>query len=60
MSKYVVVFLLIFMILSSSAWAKTVVDEIKARGELVVGSDAAYPPFEFVDKDGNIVGIDID
>ncbi|HHV80456.1 TPA: basic amino acid ABC transporter substrate-binding protein [bacterium] len=60
MSKYVVVFLLIFMVLSSSAWAKTIVDEIKARGELVVGSDAAYPPFEFVDKDGNIVGIDID
>lgn len=60
MPRYLVVFLLICMILSSSVWAKTIVDEIKARGELVVGSDAAYPPFEFVDKDGNIVGIDID
>lgn len=60
MPRYLVVFLLICMVLSSSVWAKTIVDEIKARGELVVGSDAAYPPFEFVDKDGNIVGIDID
>jgi polar amino acid transport system substrate-binding protein len=48
------------MLFSTVAWSKTVLDEIRARGELVVGSDAAYPPFEFVDKDGNIVGIDID
>lgn len=60
MSKYVVLFLLFCMLFSTIAWAKTIIDEIKARGELVVGSDAAYPPFEFVDKDGNIVGIDID
>lgn len=60
MSKYVVLFLLLCMLFSTAVWSKTIVDEIKARGELVVGSDAAYPPFEFVDKDGNIVGIDID
>jgi glutamine transport system substrate-binding protein len=60
MSKYVVLFLLVCMLFSTVAWSKTVLDEIRARGELVVGSDAAYPPFEFVDKDGNIVGIDID
>ncbi|MCX7795000.1 MAG: basic amino acid ABC transporter substrate-binding protein [bacterium] len=60
MSKYVTLFLLLCMLFSTVAWSKTIIDEIKARGELVVGSDAAYPPFEFVDKDGNIVGIDID
>ncbi len=60
MSKYVVLFLLLCMLFSTVAWSKTILDEIRARGELVVGSDAAYPPFEFVDKDGNIVGIDID
>ncbi|MGC8971297.1 MAG: basic amino acid ABC transporter substrate-binding protein [bacterium] len=60
MSKYIVLFLLFCMLFSTIAWSKTIVDEIRARGELVVGSDAAYPPFEFVDKNGNIVGIDID
>lgn len=60
MSKYLVLFLLFCMLFPTIAWPKTIIDEIKARGELVVGSDAAYPPFEFVDKDGNIVGIDID
>ena len=27
---------------------------------LVVGSDTTYPPFEFVDQDGTIVGFDVD
>lgn len=58
--KLLAVILAIFLILPAFAWSKTIVDEIKARGELVVGSDAAYPPFEFVDAKGNIVGIDVD
>lgn len=28
--------------------------------ELKIGSDTTYPPFEFVDKDKNIVGFDVD
>lgn len=32
-----------------------ILDEIKKRGKIVVGTEAAYPPFEFV-KDGKIVG----
>lgn len=34
-------------------------DEIKKRGKLVVGTEAAYAPFEFV-EDGKIVGYDKD
>lgn len=36
------------------------VDSIKARGVLIVGTSADWPPFEYVDKNGNIVGIDIE
>ncbi|MDQ7029868.1 MAG: transporter substrate-binding domain-containing protein [Ardenticatenia bacterium] len=28
--------------------------------EITIGSDTAYPPFEFVDENGNIVGFDVD
>lgn len=36
------------------------VEKIKARGVLIVGTSADWPPFEYVDKSGNIVGIDIE
>ena len=31
-----------------------------ALGTVVVGTNAEYPPFEFVDEEGNIVGFDVD
>jgi polar amino acid transport system substrate-binding protein len=34
-------------------------DEIKSRGELIAGTEARYPPFEFV-KEGKIVGLSAD
>ena len=34
-------------------------DEIKERGELIVGTEARFPPFEFV-EDGEIVGYSTD
>lgn len=40
-----------------------VLEKIKAAGEVVVGTSADYPPFEFYlmnDKEEDIVGIDID
>ncbi len=43
--------------------AGTKLDEIKKAGKLVVGTSADYPPYEFHllnDKDGDLVGIDID
>lgn len=39
------------------------IDKIKEAGKLVVGTSADYPPYEFHllnDKDGELVGIDID
>jgi len=36
------------------------VSEIKKKGELVVGTDATYPPMESLDQEGNVVGMDID
>ena len=35
-------------------------EAIKQAGKIVVGTSADYPPFEFVDESGNIVGFDID
>lgn len=39
---------------------KSSINEILARGELRVGFDAGYMPFEMTDKSGNYIGFDID
>lgn len=44
---------------SAQAAAPSYVDKIKARGKLIVGTSADWPPFEYV-KDGEVVGIDIE
>jgi polar amino acid transport system substrate-binding protein len=36
------------------------IDKIKSRGKLIMGTSADWPPFEYVDKQGNIVGIDVE
>lgn len=35
------------------------VADIQAKGKLVVGTEAQYPPYEFKDADGNIIGFDM-
>jgi polar amino acid transport system substrate-binding protein len=35
-------------------------EAIKQKGEMVVGTSADYPPFEYVDSAGNIIGFDIE
>ena len=40
---------------TTSAQAESLMDKIKAKGEVTVATEAALPPFEFV-KDGEIVG----
>lgn len=35
-------------------------EKIKSRGTLIMGTNPDYPPFEFKDKDQNIVGSDIE
>ncbi len=39
---------------------KSTLEEILKRGELRVGFEAGYMPFEMTDKKGNFVGFDID
>lgn len=43
------------MLASGPAFAETTLEKIKRTGTLTVGTEAAFPPFEFV-KDGKIVG----
>ncbi|MDO5707453.1 MAG: transporter substrate-binding domain-containing protein [Andreesenia angusta] len=35
-------------------------EKIKEKGEVVLGTSADYPPFEFMDKEGNFLGMDIE
>ena len=46
--------------LASAAMAGPVMDRILKKGELVVGTAADYPPFNFKASDGTIMGLDID
>ena len=41
------------------ASAEGAVDKIKAAGELVIGTEATYGPYEFLDDDSNPIGCDI-
>jgi len=38
----------------------TYLDTIMAKGKIVVGTSADYPPFEYVDEEGNFAGFDMD
>lgn len=35
------------------------IDQIKSKGVLVLGTEATYPPYEYIDDDGNFAGCDI-
>ncbi|HHV79025.1 MAG TPA: transporter substrate-binding domain-containing protein [Firmicutes bacterium] len=39
---------------------KSTIDRVKEKGELVVGTAPGYFPFEMIDKQGNIIGFDVD
>lgn len=59
----VLLFLFVATQLCENLAAETKIDRIKKAGILVVGTSADYPPYEFHmlnDKDGELVGIDID
>lgn len=40
--------------------ADDLLDEVLAAGVLVVGTDAAYPPFSFLNEEEELVGFDVD
>ncbi len=58
---------LLGLLLSGPLWAddpelakKSTLEEILARGKIVVCSDIPFEPFEFEDEQGNLVGFDVD
>ncbi|MGQ0618879.1 MAG: transporter substrate-binding domain-containing protein [Panacagrimonas sp.] len=43
-----------------SLWEKSTLNQILRRGELRVGLEAGYMPFEMLDRNSNLIGFDID
>lgn len=41
-------------------WKNSTLNKIKEKGELRVGMEPGYMPFEMKDKKGNIIGYDVD
>ncbi len=63
--KKILAVMLIFLSLNVMAsdlnlWKKSTLNEILQRGELRVGLEPGYMPFEMKDKKGNIIGFDVD
>ncbi|MDI6823167.1 MAG: transporter substrate-binding domain-containing protein [Bacillota bacterium] len=44
----------------SQAQPQSMIERVRKKGELVVGTAPGYYPFEMIDKKGNIIGFDID
>ena len=44
----------------SALWEQSTLNQILKRGELRVGLEAGYVPFEMRDRQGNIIGFDVD
>ncbi|WP_427365987.1 basic amino acid ABC transporter substrate-binding protein [Candidatus Caldatribacterium saccharofermentans] len=59
MKRFLVPAVLAILLVGSIALASTL-EEIKARGKIYIGTDATYPPMEFHNESGEIVGFDID
>ncbi|EOD00586.1 amino acid ABC transporter substrate-binding protein [Caldisalinibacter kiritimatiensis] len=53
---------IVLLIVGCSSQSNTInsLDKIKENGELIIGLDDNFPPMGFRDKEGNIVGFDID
>lgn len=43
-----------------SAAPKSLLDEIKSRGKLIIGAEGSYPPFIFYDEKNELSGFDIE
>ena len=62
--KSLILFVLLAVILTMTACGgkepANRLEAIQDAGKMVVGTSADYPPFEYVDENGNFVGFDID
>src|SRR5260221_14065116 len=47
------------VLVSASVASADILDDIKKKGEMVVGMEVAYVPYEFF-KDGEVMGYDVD
>jgi polar amino acid transport system substrate-binding protein len=45
---------------TAAAASKSKLDEVRARGKVIVGVTSEAPPFGFIDEKGELVGFDID
>lgn len=52
--------LMTFVVSANDLWAQSTLQGILKRGELRVGMEAGYMPFEMRDKNGQIIGFDVD
>ena len=59
MKKVFAMILALSMMLCAVASAEGTLDAIKAKGELVIGTEATYGPYEFLDDNSNPIGCDI-
>ena len=59
MKKILAFALALAMILTCSFALADRLDDIKAAGKLTVATSPDWPPYEYIDDDGNIVGTDI-
>ncbi len=48
------------MVAGASAEAGTIYDRIKSSGNLVIGLEGTYPPFNSMDESGQLVGFEVD
>ena len=60
MKKILVVMIALVMVLTAvSASAEGVLDKIKAAGKIVMGTEATYPPYEYLNDNAEFAGCDI-
>lgn len=50
---------LTLMLCAASAGAETVLEKIKNSGVITLGTEATYPPYEYLDDNANFAGCDI-
>ncbi len=60
--RLVVLVVMLFMVslVSSAVAAKSILDTVKKRGVVRIGSGTTVPPVNYIDKNGNWTGFDID
>ena len=59
MKKFFALALAIVMILTCSLALADRLDDIKAAGKIVIATSPDWPPYEYIDDNGNVVGTDV-